>query len=67
MSLVTEILERLVGIAVLRERVYDTAQRVDRLADWLLDHERRLTQLETLSPGASKSSAKTPRRLPKKQ
>ncbi|MGH8469016.1 MAG: hypothetical protein ACREX3_21075 [Gammaproteobacteria bacterium] len=67
MSLVTEMLERLVGIAVLRERVYDTAQRVDRLADWLLDHERRLTQLETLSPRAPKSSAKTPRRLPKKQ
>lgn len=67
MSLVTEMLERLVGIAVLRERVYDTAQRIDRLADWLLDHERRLTQLETLSPRTSKSSAKTPRRLPKKQ
>ena len=66
MSLVTEMLERLVGIAVLRERVYDTAQRIDRF-DWLLDHERRLTQLETLSPRASKSSAKTPRRLPKKQ
>lgn len=48
MSLLTDILDRLSGVAVVRERLSDTALRVDRLADRVLDHERRLARLETL-------------------
>ena len=50
MSLITELLDRLSGIAVVRERLGDTAKRVDALADRLGDHERRITRLETLAP-----------------
>jgi len=46
MSLVTEILERLSGIAIVREKLDYTAKNVDKVADWLLDHERRITTLE---------------------
>jgi hypothetical protein len=48
MSLLTDILDRLSGVAVVRERLAETALRVDRLADHVLDHERRLARLETL-------------------
>ncbi len=48
MSLVTEILERLSGIAVVREKLTDTSKRTEKMAEWLLDHEKRLTALETL-------------------
>ena len=46
MSMVTDILERLSGIAVVREKLNDTTQRIDKMADWLLDHEKRITTLE---------------------
>lgn len=46
MSLVTEILERLSGIAIVREKLDYTAKNVNKVADWLLDHERRITTLE---------------------
>jgi len=45
-SLVTDILERLSGIAIVREKLDATTKRVDKVADWLLDHERRITTLE---------------------
>ena len=50
MSLVTDVLERLSGIAVVREKLDDTTRRVDKVADWLLDHERRITTLEAQRP-----------------
>lgn len=60
MSLVTDILERLSGIAIVREKLDDTAKRVDKVADWLLDHERRITTLEVKQPvvAGGKSSKK---------
>lgn len=52
MSLVMEVLERLSGIAIVREKLNETAQRVDRVGVWLLDHERRIVRLEERdSPG----------------
>lgn len=48
MSVVTELLDRLSGIAVVRERLGETAKRVELLTDRLIDHERRLTRVETL-------------------
>lgn len=50
MSAVTDILERLSGISVVREKLNDTTERVNKVADWLLDHERRITTLEVTRP-----------------
>ena len=47
MSLITEILDRLTGIAIVREKLSETARTTDRLADAVLDHEKRLVRLET--------------------
>lgn len=57
MSLVTELLERLAGVAALREKVHDTADRVERLAEWTLDLDRRVARLE----GAQAAGQKPPR------
>jgi len=62
-SLITELLDRLSGIAVVRERLGETAKRVDGLAERLLDHERRITRLETLAPVEPARGAKP---LPRK-
>lgn len=48
MSLLSEILDRLSGVAIVRERLSETSQRVERLAERVLDHERRITRVETL-------------------
>ncbi len=50
MSLITELMDRLSGVAVVRERLGDTVKRVDALTERLVDHERRLTRLEVLVP-----------------
>ena len=60
MSLITELLDRLSGIAVVRERLGDTVKRVDALAERLVDHERRLTRLEVLVPSGSTRGGKVP-------
>jgi hypothetical protein len=46
MSLITEILDRLTGIAIVREKLDTTMQRVDQLAERFWDHETRLRMLE---------------------
>jgi hypothetical protein len=50
LSLITELLDRLSGVVVVRERLGDTVKRVDALTERLVDHERRLTRLEVLVP-----------------
>lgn len=61
MSLITELLERLAGVAVLREKVDDTAERVERLGEWTLDLDRRVTRVES-----AQSARRAPPRLPKR-
>ena len=61
MSLVTEILDRLSGIAVVREKLTETSQKINTLAAWVLDHEKRLTRLETLS-GIGEARKKLPKK-----
>jgi hypothetical protein len=46
MSVVTDILDRLSGIAVVREKLDATMQRVEQLAERFWDHETRLRMLE---------------------
>jgi hypothetical protein len=60
-SLVTELLERLAGVAVLKERVNDAAQRVERLAEWTLELDRRVTRIEG-AQAARQRSLRPPRR-----
>ena len=62
MSLVTEILDRLSGVEIVRERLTDTGRKVERLAEAVLDHERRIVRLET---SVFPFVTGTPRRLPK--
>ncbi len=50
MSAITKVLERLSGIAIVRERLHDTTQRIDKLAEWVLDHEKRLIAMEMTQP-----------------
>jgi hypothetical protein len=61
MSLVAEILDRLTGIAVVREKLSESGHKVDRLAEGLLDHEKRLIRLEltVLPPRAPARTGKT--------
>lgn len=63
MSTITEILDRLSGIAAVKERLAETAKNVDRSLNWLLDHEKRLIRLESggALPSPSGSSQSTPR------
>jgi hypothetical protein len=61
MSLVTELLERLAGVAVLKEKIIDTAARVERLGEWTLDLDRRVTRIE-----GAQAAIQTPPRLPRK-
>ncbi|MCC6535543.1 MAG: hypothetical protein IT531_23575 [Burkholderiales bacterium] len=56
MSVVTEILDRLSGIAALKERLTAQQSTLDKHDEWLFDHEKRLLQLENVR------SARTPRR-----
>ena len=46
MSAITDILDRLSGVAILKERLAETGRNVDRSLVWLLDHEKRLIRLE---------------------
>jgi hypothetical protein len=50
-SLLTELLDRLSGVSAVREKLGEAASRLDRLSDLALDHERRLTRVETLVLG----------------
>jgi hypothetical protein len=60
LSLITELLDRLSGVAVVRERLGDAIKRVDALAERLVDHERRLTRLEVLTPQEPPRGGKLP-------
>jgi hypothetical protein len=62
MSVVTDLLDRLSGVAVVRERLGDTAKRVDALAERFVDHERRITRLETIAQPEPARGGKVPHR-----
>jgi hypothetical protein len=46
LSTIAKILDRLSGVAVLKERLSETNRNLKRSLAWLLDHEKRLIQLE---------------------
>ena len=65
MSLVTDILDRLTGLAVVKAQLDTTAAELRRMGDWLLDHEKRLIRLESATNTGEPATTKHPR-LPRK-
>lgn len=66
MSAITDILDRLSGVAVLKERLAETSKNVDRSLVWLLDHEKRLIRLEEGGrPVAKAPAGPKQRRIPR--
>jgi hypothetical protein len=63
MSLVQEMLDRLSGVAALRDRLNDVRATLQDHQGFLLDHERRLARLEggRVPPGGARPRrARTP-------
>jgi L-rhamnose isomerase len=72
MSLITDILDRLSSIEVVKERLRETGSRVERWAGQVVildrqvqDIDRRLVRMETLDGKAGVPSGKAMRRLPR--
>ena len=68
MSLVGDILDRLSGVAVVKAELEQTAKRLDRLVDLLLNHETRIARMEGalaatsgITPAAHSSAKKLPK------
>ncbi len=71
MSIITEILDRLSGVEIVKEKLRDTGARVEQWAERVVDLDRqvqdidrRLVRIETLAELAE-ASRRGPRRLPK--
>jgi hypothetical protein len=47
MSTIAELFDRLSGVGPLKEKQAAIAARIERLSEYLIDHERRLIRLET--------------------
>ena len=62
MSLVQELLDRLTGLATLRERMNDMHATLRDHQNFILDHERRLARLEA---GPDRTPSKPKLRLSK--
>jgi hypothetical protein len=63
---VTEILDRLTSIAVVRTKLDETTDRIETMGAWLLDHEKRMVRLEARADLPSGATGKA-KRLPKKK
>ena len=73
MTVITEILDRLSGVEVVKEKLRDTGVRVEQLAQRVLeldrqvrDVDRRLVRIETFAEIA-KAQRGGPRKLPKRE
>ena len=71
MTIITEILDRLSGVEVLKEKLHDTAHRIEEWATRVVeldrqvqDVDRRLVRIETLADVA-RAARGTQRRLAK--
>jgi hypothetical protein len=58
-SLITDILDRLSGVAVVKAELEQTSRRIDRLGELMMNHETRIARLEgSLAAGARLIEAK---------
>ena len=71
MSVITEILDRLFGVEIVKDRLRETATRLDQWTAQIValdrqvqDIDRRLVRIETLAELA-RANTKGPRRLPR--
>ena len=58
MSVITEILDRLSGIEVVKERLRDTGVRVEQLAERMISLDRQLQDIDRRLVRAKASGAK---------
>lgn len=67
MSVITEPLDWLSGITFFKKRRSETVRRAEQLGDQVLEHDRRLTRLETAAeiPKRNQKPAKPALRPPK--
>lgn len=68
MSLVSDILDRLSGVAVVKAELEQTAKRLDRLADLIMNHETRIARVEgalAATMGVAPAAHSINKRLPK--
>jgi hypothetical protein len=68
MSVVSDILDRLSGVAVVKAELEQTAKRMDRLGDLVLNHETRIARIEGAMAGAASqppAAQSARKRLPK--
>jgi hypothetical protein len=66
MSTITDILDRLSGVAIVKERLLETNRNVDRALTWLFDHEKRLLRIEAGGHAVEPPPKPPTRRLPRK-
>jgi hypothetical protein len=67
-SLISDILDRLSGVTVVKAELEQTAKRLDRLADLMMNHETRLARVEgalAATSGIAPAAHSSTRRLPK--
>ena len=74
MSVITEILDRLSGVEVVKEKLRDTGARVEQWANRVVELDRqvqsvdrRLVRIETFVEVAEVTRKPSPRRLPKSE
>ena len=72
MSVITDMLDRLSGLEIVKERVRETGARVEQWATQVValdrqvqDIDRRLVRIETFAEVAGAAPRKTVRKLPK--
>ena len=57
-SALREIINRLSGMNLVQAKLEDTTSRIEKLADIIVDHEKRLTRNETMIEVLEKQSDK---------
>jgi hypothetical protein len=64
MSLVTDILDRLSGVSLVKAELENTSKRIDRLCEVIMNHETRIARLEGSTAVGRLIEAKPARKRP---
>jgi len=55
---ISEIINRLSGLNLIKEKLERTSKRIEKLSDYVVDHEKRLIRMETIVDIAKSASDK---------
>ena len=55
---ISEIISRLSGLNLIKEKLDRTSKRIEKLSDYVVDHEKRLIRMETIVDIAKSRSDK---------